>query len=396
VFDPAEDVQTTDDPKDAAESAGLRYVLDDRPGIQRRKAGAGFTYLRPDGSIVDGDVKRRIRSLAIPPAWTGVWICPYANGHIQATGRDAKGRKQYKYHPRFRELRDSSKFERLISFAEALPLIRDRVRTHMALRGLPREKVLATVVHLLETTLIRIGNDDYAQQNGSYGLTTLKCHHAAVDGTQIRFRFTGKGGKQWSLKVTSRRVAKVIKACQELPGQELLQYVDDGGEVRHVTSSDVNAYLREITGENITAKDFRTWFGTVLGAMALKDLPAFESAAQAKRNVRDAVRQVADVLHNTATICRKCYIHPEIVTCYMESKLVLNIGNGSAAEDKSEGLAPEERAVLALLRKRVNGSGDTQPTPRALNSSSLRGASRATKQSRERRASSWIASLRSQ
>jgi len=314
VFDPDETIQTTDDPRDAAESAGLRYVLDDRPGLQRRKSGTGFTYTRPDGSVVDKDVKRRIRSLAIPPAWTDVWICPYANGHIQATGRDARGRKQYKYHPRFRELRDSSKFEHLIEFAEALPLIRAKVREHMAMRGLPREKVLATVVHLLETTLIRIGNDDYAEQNGSYGLTTLKSHHAAVEGSQIRFRFVGKGGKQWSLKVSNRRVAKVIKACQELPGQELLQYVDDDGEVRDVTSSDVNTYLKEITGQNITAKDFRTWFGTVLSAMALKDLPPFESATHAKRNVRDAIKQVAELLHNTATICRKCYVHPEIVT----------------------------------------------------------------------------------
>src|SRR4051812_29087528 len=257
LFESAADVHTIVDPKEAAACAGLRHVSDARPGIRRRKLGKGFTYTRPDGSrVTEADVLRRIKSLAIPPAWTDVWICPSAGGHIQATGRDAKGRKQYRYHGRFREVRESTKYEHVVEFAEALPAIRPKVRDHMTLRGLPREKVLATVVHLLETTLIRVGNDDYARQNNSYGLTTLKTRHVAVNGNAVRFRFTGKSGKQWSLRVRDRRIAKIIRACQDLPGQELLQYLDDEGKSQDVTSSDVNAYLKEITGKNITAKDF--------------------------------------------------------------------------------------------------------------------------------------------
>jgi DNA topoisomerase-1 len=272
LFDSAADVQTIVDPRDAAESAGLRYVSDDRPGIRRIRSGTGFTYRKAEGTrLIDPETLRRIRSLAIPPAWTNVWICPTADGHIQATGRDARKRKQYRYHARFREIRESTKYEHVIAFANALPAIRAKVREHMTLRGLPRERVLATVVHLLETTLIRVGNDDYARQNGSYGLTTLKNRHADVDGSEVRFRFAGKGGRQWSLTVRDRRIAKVIKACQDLPGQELLQYVADDGERKDVTSNDVNAYLKEITGQEITAKDFRTWAGTVLAALALKD-----------------------------------------------------------------------------------------------------------------------------
>jgi DNA topoisomerase-1 len=262
-------------------------VSDTRPGIRRKKSGGGFVYTRADGTkLSEPDVPKRIKALAIPPAWTDVWICPWADGHVQATGRDAKGRKQYRYHARFREIRECTKYEHVIAFADALPSIREKVREHMAVRGLPREKVLATVVHLLESTLIRVGNDDYAKQNNSYGLTTLKNRHVAVDGNEVRFRFTGKSGKQWSLRVRDRRIAKIIKACQELPGQELIQYVDDEGNCRDVTSTDVNDYLREITGKDITAKDFRTWAGTVLAAMALNELESFDSAAQAKRNLR--------------------------------------------------------------------------------------------------------------
>ena len=261
------------DPKDAAESAGLRYVSDARAGIRRKKAGKGFAYIRPDGSrLADPEALRRIAKLAIPPAWTDVWICPRADGHVQATGRDARERKQYRYHPRFREVRESTKYGHVLAFADALPNIRNKVETDMALRGLPREKVLATVVHLLETTLIRVGNDDYAKQNKSYGLTTLKTRHVAVEGSEVRFRFTGKSGKQWSLRVRDRRVAKIIKQCQELPGQELIQYLEESGTSQDVTSSDVNDYLKEISGQDITAKDFRTWAGTVLAALALKEL----------------------------------------------------------------------------------------------------------------------------
>ena len=356
MLEPAESIQPILDPKDTAESAGLRYVSVDRPGIRRKKTGKGFSYVRLDGTkLSHPDVVRRIRSLTVPPAWTDVWICPSANGHIQATGRDAKGRKQYCYHPLFREARESIKYERIVLFADALPTIRAKVREHMALPALPREKVLAAVVHLLETTLIRVGNDDYAKQNKSYGLTTLKNRHVVVEGSEVRFRFTGKSGKHWSLKVKDRRVAKIVKACQDLPGQELLQYVDEDGKEQDVTSSDVNAYLKEITGQDITAKDFRTWAGTVLAALALDELKSFDTAAQAKRNLRVAIERVAARLGNTPTICRKCYIHPEVLNSYLDRSLVLEM----QSEDKSElrdelaGLQPEEAAVLAILRARL-------------------------------------------
>jgi DNA topoisomerase I len=361
LFDSAEDVQTIVNPKDAAESAGLRYVSDDRPGIRRKKSGKGFTYARPDGTkLSDPQVVKRIRSAAIPPAWTDVRISPFADGHIQATGRDAKGRKQYRYHPLFREVRESTKYEHVVAFGNALPTIRAKVREHMALRGLPREKVLATVVHLLETTLIRVGNDDYAKQNRSYGLTTLKNRHVAIEGSEVRFRFTGKSGKQWSLKVNDRRVAKIIKACQELPGQELLQYVEKDGTQQDVTSNDVNAYLKEITGQDITAKDFRTWAGTVLAALALKELESFDTAAQAKKNLRAAIERVAARLGNTPTICRKCYIHPEVLNSYLDGNLALEIKSEVESELRNElaGLQPEEAAVLAMLRARLKQAVD--------------------------------------
>lgn len=333
---------------------GLRYVCDDRPGIRRQRSGTGFTYLKPDGSrISDRQVIRRIRALVIPPAWNDVWICPYGDGHIQATGRDAKRRKQYRYHPSFRELRESAKYEHMVEFAHLLPLIRSKVREDMLRPGLPREKVMATIVHLLETTLIRVGNDDYAKQNKSYGLTTLKNRHVTISGAEIRFRFTGKSGKQWSLQLKDRRIAKIIKACQDLPGQELLQYLDEDGKPQDVTSSDVNAYLGEITGRDITAKDFRTWAGTLLAALALKEFKKFDSAAEAKRNLRAAIERVAARLGNTPTICRKCYVHPEILGAYLDGKLVLEIKSEaeSALRDEFKVLKPEEAAVLAMLRR---------------------------------------------
>lgn len=349
-------VQTIVDPQDAAETAGLLYVSDEKPGIRRRKAGKGFRYVRPDGSTVKDEVTlRRIRALAIPPAWTEVWICPKANGHIQATGRDAKQRKQYKYHPQFREVRESVKFEHIMEFARLLPVIRAKVSEHMSLRGLPREKVLATTVHLLETTLIRVGNDDYAKQNKSYGLTTLRDPHVKVDGAELRFQFKGKSGKAWRLQVKDRRVAKIVKACQELPGQELLQYVDETGQQRDVTSSDINSYLREVTGKDFTAKDFRTWAGTVLAALALSEFEAFDSQARAKKNVRAAIERVSSRLGNTPTICRKCYVHPEILNCYLSGSLLFEIKEEVEAElrDDLAGLKPEEAAVMTLLQSRL-------------------------------------------
>jgi DNA topoisomerase-1 len=344
------------DPRDAAESVGLTYVSDEEPGIRRRKAGKGFTYTRPGGGTVEDEATlKRIRSLAIPPAWTDVWICPKANGHIQATGRDAKERKQYKYHPQFREVRESTKYERMLEFARTLPAIREKVDEDMALRGLPREKVLATIVHLLEATLIRVGNEDYAKQNKSYGLTTLRDPHVKVNGSELRFRFKGKSGKEWNLQIRDRRVAKIIRACQELPGQDLFQYFDEDGERQSVTSNDVNAYLKEITGTEITAKDFRTWAGTVLAAWALKEFESFDSDAKAKKNIRAAIEKVAAQLGNTPTICRKCYIHPELFSCYVEGSLLLEVKEeiDKGLRKDLPGLRPEEAAVLTLLEGRL-------------------------------------------
>jgi DNA topoisomerase I len=359
------------DPKDAAESVGLRYVsVEKQPGIGRHKSGRGFRYLNPDGTTVtEAKVLRRIRSIVIPPAWTDVWICRSANGHIQATGRDAKRRKQYRYHAAFREIRDSSKYEHMIAFARQLPGIRATVRQHMAQRGLPREKVLATIVHLLETTLIRVGSGAYARQNDSYGLTTLKNRHLAIEGAELRFRFKGKSGRQWSVSIRDRRVAKVLRACQELPGQELLQYLNDAGECQAIDSTDVNSYLREITGADITAKDFRTWAGTVLAALALREFASFDSAAMAKRNIRAAIEKVAGRLGNTPTICRKCYVHPVLIDSYLEGSLLLEVKAQAESELREEiaGLTPEEAAVLACLRTAIDKATKTSDpaSPRA-------------------------------
>jgi DNA topoisomerase-1 len=345
------------DPKDAAEYAGLSYVSDERPGIIRKRSGKGFRYEDPQGDKVDDEATlKRIKTLAIPPAWTDVWICSSANGHIQATGRDARGRKQYRYHNRFREVRESTKYHHMLAFAESLPAIRGRVQEHLSLRGLPREKVLATVVNLLEATLIRVGSDEYARTNKSYGLTTLKNRHVEVEGSELKFNFKGKSGKIWKVKVRDRRIAKVIRACQDLPGQELFQYVDENGDNRDVTSSDINDYLRDISGEDITAKDFRTWHGTVLAALALQEFQKFDSQAGAKRNIREAIQHVAARLGNTPTICRKCYIHPEIFTTYVEGSLLLDIKEKVEEElrDDLADLRPEEAAVLTLLQTRLS------------------------------------------
>jgi DNA topoisomerase I len=329
---------------------GVRYVCDDKPAIRRRRAGKGFAYLDAKGRrVADPAVLKRIRSLVIPPAWIDVWICAAADGHIQATGRDAKGRKQYRYHADYREAREQSKYEHMFDFAEALPILRARVAEHMSLRGLPREKVLATVTHLLETTLIRVGNDEYARANESYGLTTLRSEHVAVAGSEVRFRFTGKSGKQWSLAMRDRRVARIIRACQELPGQDLLQYFDDDKQARAVSSGDVNAYLRGVSGRDITAKDFRTWAGTVLMARVLKTSGKFESATKAKRVLSAAVKQVAAALGNTAAVCRKSYIHPAVTGAYLAGEFALEAVEVSGSAELT-GLRAEERAVLALLR----------------------------------------------
>jgi DNA topoisomerase-1 len=350
------EVENVVEPRDAARSVGLTYVSDEKPGITRRRTGKGFTYRDKNGKPLKDEADlERIRKLAIPPAYEDVWICPNPNGHIQATGRDARGRKQYRYHPKFREVREATKYEHMLDFARALPEIRKTIAKHAALDGLPREKVLAAVVSLLETTLIRVGNDDYAKENKSYGLTTLKNRHVKVDRGELRFKFKGKSGKEWDLGIRDRRVARIVRECQELPGQELFQYIDDEGERRAVSSSDVNDYLREITGKDVTAKDFRTWAGTVLAALALAEFKTFDSDAHAKKNLRAAIEKVASRLGNTPTICRKCYIHPEVVHSYLQGEMLLEVKEQVESELRKnlDTLKPAEAAVLGLLESRL-------------------------------------------
>lgn len=338
---------------DHAETAGLVYFSDEEPGIRRRKNGKRFSYIGTQGTPLLGKpVLNRIRALAIPPAWTDVWICPDPEGHVQATGRDAAGRKQYIYHPRWREARDGAKFEHMLDFARLLPRIRERVAKDMRRINLSREKVLATIVHLLDATLIRVGNPDYAEQNKSYGLTTLRDRHAAIDGSELRFEFKGKSGITWKLKLRDRRIARAVKQCQDIPGQHLFQYFDENGDRQPVTSTEVNAYLREISGADVTAKDFRTWAGTVLAASALLEFEGFQSETGAKRNVNAAIKQVAQRLGNTPAICRKCYVHPDLLECYLEGRLSDGLGLSKRVVLDGD-LQAIESAVLRLLQRRL-------------------------------------------
>ena len=352
---PSDPVPNTDPPA-AARAAGLRYVHDDRPGILREPVKDGFRYLDTKGEPVEDETTlKRIKSLAIPPAWTDVWICPQANGHLQATGRDARGRKQYRYHPKWREVRDEVKYERMIKFGKALPQIRKEVDRALALPGLPREKVLATIVYLLEATMMRIGNDEYARENKSYGLTTLRNRHVRIDGSEVAFRFRGKSGVYHDVKVHDRRLARIIQRTRDLPGQDLFQYLDEDGETHTVGSSDVNDYLRTITGEDYTAKDFRTWSGTVLAAMALQEFEAVDSDTQAKKNVVRAIESVAERLGNTPSVCRKCYVHPAVLDAYLDGTMLEGLrarAEESLVEDLKD-LQPEEAAVLAMLERRL-------------------------------------------
>ncbi len=341
----------------SAEEAGLRFVGDDEPGIIRQRSGKTFRYKSSSGaSIRDGRTLARIRSLVIPPAWTAVWICARADGHIQATGRDARGRKQYRYHPDWTRVRDEAKFDRLIAFGKALPKVRRAISRHMSERGLSRRKVLATVAHLLDTTLVRVGNREYARDNKSYGLTTLQDRHVTFSGSELRFRFRGKTGKEWKLKLGDRRVARIVRSCQELPGQHLFQYEDEEGAIRQVASADVNDYIRSIAGAEVTAKDFRTWAGTVLAAMALGEFEPVEAEAAAKRNVRRAIETVAARLGNTPAICRKCYVHPEVLAAYLDGKLakLLQKAPDKALKRAFAALPAEEAATLLLLHVRTS------------------------------------------
>ncbi len=350
------DKQIAEEPQAAAKSAGLRYVDDSRPGFSRVRRGRTFEYLRPDGkSLKSARDLQRIRALAIPPAWTNVWICTDENGHLQATGRDARGRKQYRYHPRWRAARDENKYERLIAFANILPRIRRRAARDLRHRNLPREKVLAAVVKLLETTLIRVGNDEYAKSNGSFGLTTMQDKHVQVKGETIRFEFRGKSGIEHEIDLEDQRLARIVRQCQDLPGQELFQYVDEEGHVCDVDSGDVNEYLREISGLDITAKDFRTWAGTALAAQALQECEDFDSQAAAKRNITRAIERVAQRLGNTKAICRKCYVHPAIFEAYMDRSLIKLLKRRTERELRTSlaDLSSEEAAVLALLQQRM-------------------------------------------
>jgi len=342
------------DGEEAAHEAGLRYVNDGEPGVRRLRSRKGFRYESTDGEpVTDKRELGRIKALAVPPAWTDVWICPNARGHIQATGRDERGRKQYRYHPLWRQTRDQTKFDRMISFGETLPSIRKRVREDMGLIGLPRQKVLAVIVRVIDLTSIRVGNTRYAKENKSFGATTMRGRHADVSGSTITFEFAGKGGKLNTVDVHDARVAKIVKQCQEIPGQHLFQYLEDDGTRRTIDSEDVNDYLREISGDDFTAKDFRTWAGTVL---ALRELSAAESASsdtEAKRIVKAAITEVAAELRNTVAVCRACYVHPAVIEAYLDGSLssiraTRVRSNGTAAVDR---LRPHEAALLRFLKK---------------------------------------------
>jgi len=314
----------------------------------------GWKFTAADGTtLADEDTLERIRKLAIPPAWTDVWICPSPKGHLQATGRDARGRKQYRYHARWREVRDETKYDRMIALGEALPKIRAKTERDLALQGLSRQKVLATVVQLLEKTLIRVGNDEYAKQNKSFGLTTMRDRHVVVNGSTVRFEFRGKSGKAHAIDLRNRKLAAIVKRCRDLPGYELFQYIDENGERQVIDSSDVNDYLREITGEDFTAKDFRTWYGTVLAARALRELPS-ETPTDAKKKLVQAIEAVAGVLGNTKSVCRKCYIHPAIIESYLDRSLLETLEQRADAALAEPGdLQPDEVSVLKFLRKRL-------------------------------------------
>jgi DNA topoisomerase-1 len=344
----------------AAREAGLRYVTDDAPGISRKSTGKSITYRDAQGRVVkDRETLIRIKRLAIPPAWTDVWICAQPNGHIQATGRDARGRKQYRYHPDWSAVRDGAKFERMIAFGKALPRIRRQVQRDLSRRNLDRRKVLAAMVRLLETTLVRIGNEEYAKQNQSFGLSTMRDRHVKIGRGTLRFEFRGKSGKDHEIDLHDPKLAAIVRQTQELPGQDLFQYLDENEEPQKIGSSDVNEYLREIAGEEFSAKDFRTWAGTVLAAVVLREFERFNTKKEAKRNLVQAIERVAARLGNTPSICRKCYIHPVVMDSYLDGKTLERIE--ARADEAFKGglhqLNNEEQAVLAFLKRQIRANG---------------------------------------
>ncbi len=350
--------RTKTPPKSSAARAGLVYVSHHSPGYSRRGAGKRFSYFTSSGKRLTNQADlARIKSLVIPPAWTDIWICPKANGHIQAVGKDARGRLQYRYHPKWRQVRDESKYHRMIGFAKSLPKIRRRAGRHLRLCGLPREKVLAAIVRLLEITLIRIGNEEYAKENKSYGLTTLHDDQVEVHGSRVHFHFRGKSGVQHTVDINDQRLAKIIRTCQDLPEQELFKFIDEAGEHHDISSTQVNDYLHEVSGRDFTAKDFRTWGGTVFAAVALRKLHPIGSPAQAKRNVVAAIKQVAQKLGNTLAVCRKCYIHPLVIDVYLEGRLLERLENGMSPTN--HGLPAHEASVLALLMAAASHRNDT-------------------------------------
>jgi len=347
-------VSPQDEHIEAAQLAGLRYVSDSQPGIRRHRSGPGFRYLDHEGKpIKDPELLTRIRGLVIPPAWTEVWICPTPDGHIQATARDAAGRKQYRYHPRYRAIRDEIMFDRMFEFSEVLPKIREQVEKDLALTGHPRAKVLATVVRLLEKTLIRVGNAEYARENRSFGLTTLRRRHVDVSGDTMAFEFRGKSGVVHQVRISDRRLARIVQHCQTLPGEELFKYLDDDGKRQTVDSGDVNAYLREIAGREITAKDFRTWAGTMHAAAALRDLGPGEAEREAKRNVVQAIDQVAERLGNTRAVCRKYYVHPVVIEAYLRGIVppIPPKPKDPKRERPGAAIRREEAAVLEFIQQ---------------------------------------------
>ena len=346
---PPADAAQLVEPAASARAAGLRYVSDQSPGLRRKRAGKGFTYVDSGGrTLRDAETIDRIKRLAVPPAWTDVWICPDPRGHLQATGRDVRGRKQYRYHARWREVRDAVKYDRMLAFAESLPKIREQTDRDLERPGLPREKVLATIVRLLEDTRIRIGNDEYRKENGSYGLTTLRNRHVNVIGAEVRFTFRGKSGKQHTIELHDRRMARIIKRFLEIPGQELFKYVDSDGEVKAIDSADVNEYLHQITGEDFTAKDFRTWAGTILAARFLREAAEAMNTRGAKKHIVRAIARVAEELGNTAAVAKKGYIHPAVIAAYLSGGL-----EPISEKDDPDPyrLSAEERSLLALLGK---------------------------------------------